>query len=620
MPIMKRPCRTCAVLAVSLLYVILATAWGADTLGAKLTGAMIWTAEKAAEQGYLHAGFRRDFDLAAVPAAASLHLFAYTRYQLFVNGEYVGRGPSRFQNQRPEYDSWDVRTRLRPGRNTIAVLVHRDQPSGRVMHHAPGFTACLEMSLAGETRQAIATDATWRGFTDSAYGPQPDVWASFAENLDARRSPGEWTALDFDASALPAAAPVDISDAKVWPTLSPRSIPLLREASLPFTAGTKGPATIEGGMFVLGKGAELLLTVPRIVQAYHVLDIEAEGGAKLETTPLLPDGMKLQPSSYITRPGRQRWIGGDTWATKTLSVRVVEGRAKVRAVRLMEVLYPFDLVGKFSSSDQLLDRIWAISTRSLQLLSEDAYVDCADRERVEWMDCDPPAFDVTRVAFAGPGEHGQPRWADPRLLAAMLRRTALTQREDGMLKAHTCSERWDIHAIMEDRACDWVEGLRKYYEATGDKALVRELWPQLTRLLDWFLDHRTERGLVRAREWVAWDNPLTYATCEGAANNAFIQRAFADAARLAAQLGDTPSAAKWGAAAAALHKAFNEHLWNETEGAYAAALGTPEVLPNDRMFKQGIHLKSTGNLVEPTLHANLFALDRGLVPTARRAA
>jgi len=358
--------------------------------------------------------------------------------------------------------------------------------------------------------------------------------------------------------------------------------------------------------------------VPRIVQAYHVLDIEAHAGATLATTPLLPEGATQAPSTYITRAGPQRWTGGDTWAFKTLSVRVVEGRAKVRVVGLIEVLYPFDLVGRFSSSDPLLDRIWAISTRSLQLLSEDAYVDCADRERVEWMDCDPPAFDVTRVAFAGPGERGQPRWGDARLFAAMLRRTALTQREDGMVKAHTCSERWDIHAIMEDRACDWVEGLRKYYEATGDATLIRELMPQLTGLLDWFLARRTERGLVRAREWVAWDNPMTYATCEGAANNAFIQRAFADAAWLAGQLGDEASAAKWSAAAGALFKAFNEHLWNEAEGAYAAAYGTPELLPNDRLFKQSINLKISDNLVEPTLHANLFALDRGLVPAARR--
>jgi len=614
--IMQRHVLTAITFAASLFCLTPAGAQSADTLGTALTATMIWSAGTPAEAGYLHAGFRRDLELAATPRSAVLHLFAYTRYQLFANGEYIGRGPNRFQNQRPEYDSWDLR--LRAGRNVIAVLVHRDQPSGRVMQHAPGFTARLELVQADGTKQVIASDTAWRGFREAAYGPQPAAWASFAENLDARHSPGDWSAPDFDASALPAAVPVNTADAKVWPALSPRSIPPLRETRVPFTTETKGPATVEGDAFVLDKGAELLLAVPRIVQAYPVLDIEAEAGAKLETTPLLPEGAAQQPSSYITRAGRQRWIGGDTWAFNTLSLRVTEGRAKVRVGRLMEVLYPFDLIGRFASSDPLLDRIWAISTRSLQLLSEDAYVDCADRERVEWMDCDPPAYDVTRVAFAGPGDHGQPRWGDARLFAAMLRRTALTQREDGMVKAHTCSERWDIHAIMEDRACDWVEGLRKYYEATGDAAFIRELMPQLTGLLDWFLARRTERGLVRAREWVAWDNPMTYATCEGTANNAFIQRALADAAWLAGQLGDEASAAKWSAAAGALFKAFNEHLWNETEGAYAAAYGTPELLPNDRLFKQSINLKISGNLVEPTLHANLFALDRGLVPAARR--
>ena len=53
---------------------------------------------------------------------------------------------------------------------------------------------------------------------------------------------------------------------------------------------------------------------------------------------------------------------------------------------------------------------------------------------------------------------------------------------------------------MEDRTCDWVIGLRQYFESTGDKAFVRELWPALTRLLQWFFDHRTPRGLVLARE------------------------------------------------------------------------------------------------------------------------
>jgi alpha-L-rhamnosidase len=615
---MKRIRQACAVVAAWQLCLTAGNTWAADSLGAQLTGAMIWAAETPAAKGYLHAGFRREFEIPAVPQTAALHIFAYTRYQLFINGEYVGRGPSRFQNQRPEYDSWNIRAKLRAGRNVIAALVHRDNPSGRVMHHAPGFTARLEMLRTDGTKQVVATDAAWQGFLEPAYGPQPDAWASFPENIDARRSPGDWTARDFPASSLPTAAPLTTSDATVWPALAPRSIPLLRETSLSFACEMKGRGARKGELFVLEKDAELLVALPRVAQAYHVLDIEADAGAIIETTPLLPENVKLHASRYVTRAGRQRWIGGDTWAVKTLSVRLVEGRAAVRVSRMVEVLYPFDIVGAFSSSDPMLDRVWAICVRSQQLLSEDAYVDCAERERAEWNDCDPPAFEVTRVAFAGPGDGGQPRWADPRLLAALLRRTALTQRADGMLKAHTCSERWDLHAIIEDRACDWVEGLRKYYEATGDATLVRELWPQLTRLLDWFLARRTERGLVRAREWIVWDNPMSYATCEGTANNAFVQRALVDAAWLAGQLGDEASAKKWSNAAAALYAAFNAHLWNDREGAYAAGWGAPELLPNDRLFKRAVPLKFKDNLVEPTLHANLFALDRGLVPAARR--
>ncbi len=78
-----------------------------------------------------------------------------------------------------------------------------------------------------------------------------------------------------------------------------------------------------------------------------------------------------------------------------------------------------------------------------------------------------------------------------------MRRTALTLQPDGWVKAHTCSDRYDIHAKMEDRACEWVAGIRRYYEATGDTALLREIWPAVTAQMEYFLERRTPRGLVR---------------------------------------------------------------------------------------------------------------------------
>ena len=52
---------------------------------------------------------------------------------------------------------------------------------------------------------------------------------------------------------------------------------------------------------------------------------------------------------------------------------------------------------------------------------------------------------------------------------------------------------------MEDRACEWVAGIRRYYEATGDTAIVRDVWPAVLAQMNYFLDRRTPRGLVCAR-------------------------------------------------------------------------------------------------------------------------
>src|SRR5688572_23476220 len=62
--------------------------------------------------------FRRDLELGAPPREAALHLFASSRYLLFVNGAAVASGPARSYPERPAFDSVDLRPHLVPGRNT----------------------------------------------------------------------------------------------------------------------------------------------------------------------------------------------------------------------------------------------------------------------------------------------------------------------------------------------------------------------------------------------------------------------------------------------------------------------------------------------------------------------
>jgi alpha-L-rhamnosidase len=212
---------------------------------------------------------------------------------------------------------------------------------------------------------------------------------------------------------------------------------------------------------------------------------------------------------------------------------VKSGRATITDFKLIERLYPYERVGSFASNDGFLNRLWDMCARSCEVLSEDSYVDCADRERVEWMDDTPPGFDITRTAMAGPGFDGKPVYSDPRLLGALIRREALTLQPDGWVKAHTCSDRYDIHAKMEDRTCDWVEGERLYCDATGDTTILRQTWPAIVAQMNYFLDRRTPRGLVSARDWVVWGNPTGYIIGEATTLNVFVQRALVDAAYLA---------------------------------------------------------------------------------------
>ena len=558
----------------------------------------------------LHSVFAKEIALSAVPSYAILHLFAFTRYRLYVNGNYMGRGPSRYQNQRPERDSRDIRRALQPGRNTIVVLVHRDAPTGRIISHDPGFVAALELTIGGRT-EVIPTDSSWLSMPERSFSSRAQAWASIAEHIDSRKTT-DWTRPDL---TLPIWQPSAIVRGGGDIQLFPRSTPLQLETERPWSQAPVFPIH-------LAAGSEIELALPEIAQAFHLLEMDAEEGSSLEVTYALPQGQTSGKCTYTARAGVQTWMGGDTFAFRRLRIRVASGQLHLTRAVAFEVRYPFERVASFTCSDPFLTQLWAICARSLEILSEDSYVDCADRERVEWTDDSPPAFDCTRVMMRGPDENtGAKRktyWSDSRLLRGLLRRIALTQQPDGQLKAHSCSERFDIHAIMEDRSCDWVVLLRDYAESSGDAALVRELWPTLTRLLDWYRKRHTSRGLVLAREWEVWDNPLRYQVCEGAGLNAMVYRALVDSAALASSIGRKNDAHLLAEEAQSLQSDFNALLWNEQEGAYDGALFGPGSEVRTQSGK-----KFSGPIVDgrfhPTAQANLFALYSGIVPFKRLA-
>lgn len=95
----------------------------AGVQSSRLQSSMIWSTDQPnGEQVY--AAFRKVFDLPGTSGSAVLHLFADSRYMLWVKGKYVLRGPCRFNPVRPEYDVVEIGPFIRKGNNTIVVLAH----------------------------------------------------------------------------------------------------------------------------------------------------------------------------------------------------------------------------------------------------------------------------------------------------------------------------------------------------------------------------------------------------------------------------------------------------------------------------------------------------------------
>ena len=566
-----------------------------DTVNTSLDNSFIWADSSVAPVGkQVYIAFRKTFDMEEMPINASLSVFADSRYKLWINGHYVESGPCRFDPRRPEYDVHDVLDLLKTGRNAIVVLVHSyaigsfnewNEQCSRMMDHRPGLTARFDFELAGKGRLFFTTDQTWKLNVKTRFRPSPGTYSSVPDNIDARLDDGDWTSVEYDDSKWITAEPVKVG---LWGPLHVRSIPMLKQQVVDNPAIIK-PAGASLPLDV-SRNQMILIDFGRTMQAYTILDFDAETGSELELvhcsrymeTGFKPDQVTFTGDNfrdrYIACSGRQIYMCGDTWGGRYLWLIIRSGRIRLHGIKAVDRTYPFTRLGYFHCNDEILNRIWDISVRTVEVCSEDAHVDCADRERAQWMaDGYMMGWPVSRIALAGPGnDKGQYYFADSRLLRNMLRHVGLSQLADGRIQPmRPSSYPPDLtHGVIDDYSCLWIQALREYYDITGDDAFVRESWSVLIRALNYFLERRTQNGLIRAMEFIYFKNPLIYKICEGTSINCYIYRSLKDAEYLGNIISDRVNSDKFRDEAGKLLSAINSNLWDEDSGRYLVVLLT----------------------------------------------
>ncbi|OPX25603.1 MAG: hypothetical protein DRP97_06765 [Candidatus Latescibacterota bacterium] len=176
---------------------------------------------------------RKEIKVSGSVTEAKCRCVADSRYKLFVNGRFIGRGPARSDPRRQSYDQYDLKPFLHPGRNVVAAVVHHyGEPTFSYVLGRGGFL--FEAGIKSDQGKPVevASDRYWKVKPLESWdsrSPRIDIQLGFTEVYDGRRELQGWMEPDFDDGAWAHATVIGKVGMEPWPALVPRDIPALRE-------------------------------------------------------------------------------------------------------------------------------------------------------------------------------------------------------------------------------------------------------------------------------------------------------------------------------------------------------------------------------------------------------
>ncbi len=534
---------------------------------------------------------RRSFDLDAIPVSVPARVTADSRFILYANGVEVARGPARSIPERLAYCAIDLAPYLRPGKNALAALVRFYGAPMPWWRPAPASLQLGYGSFAFEAPEiAIASDASWKGHR-APYRQQvpspPMLPVPPLEIFDARDDIPEWTAADFDDSSWNPAAVLSAGTLAanriripVEPYTAMEHDEIAQLTAIPVTFVEKSRRIIAANDSDDPLAAYAAMADSAAGDSLHTFEtketlatpwVEASGprGSMIDIyagEDLRDDGtVETRPRFYATRyilrgDGLERIQGFEAVGFRYASV-VSRGGAQLHRAGATERRYPRSGDASFACDDDRLNAIWRVGARTLDLCSTDAFLDCPGREQRAWLGDSYVHALLTYVTNT-----------DWRLVRRHLRICAHSRRGDGLLGMVAVGDFSTSSTTIPDYSLHWVRALARYFEYSGDAALIRELAPTAIGVLAAFERYRARDGLIRAMPgWIFVDWALTQKSEVVGALDALYAAALDDFAMLCERaLEDFRAASMFRSQATRTREAF-QLLWDQSRGIYVDA-------------------------------------------------
>lgn len=525
---------------------------------------------------------RKDFTLVDSPIAwATVHATGASPsssrqyvYKLYLNGKFVGLGPTRSIGSESRYDGFDVTALLRQqGTNTLAFAAYTT--SGQAVQ------AELVVTHSDGSREVIGTDSSWKALSGEYAFPVAgsigtSYYAAPKENLDARYFPYGFDAPGFDDSAWRNA----LEKPALGQFVAAPMAKVQEQLHAPVTIVEKGP-----GNYFIDFGRTWVGGIEYGVQAGVAgsnVDVRFGEVTSGENTARyqLNTGNNYQ-DIYTLREGSQTLR---TWGMRVFRyVEILGAPEPITAdnLKALALVYPFDAAAAtFAASDPNLQSVWQLSKNSIEALNVNFYVDSWTRERANY-EADAYLQQLSTLYLSNDLSLGR-------------------YSIDYFRNNRTWPTEWPLYVIL---------AVHDAWRQTGETQQLRDSYASLKAKLPetWF---EAETQLIRKTSGANGCNSTT--NCDivdwpqsqrdgyvfqqyNTVINTLSYRAYADMAVIATALGEQADAALYTERAAALRAAINTRLYAADSGRY-----------DDGMDANGA---LTGHY---SLHASAFALAFGV--------
>jgi hypothetical protein len=607
---------TVVVLAASALH-----AQREDTYTPEWRAQWIWMPERVSSDMLLA---RKSFTLEKAPEQAMLSVAASSQYQLYVNGSYMGSGPARCAPHHQSYDTLDISSALREGKNVLAIRVHHQREG--VSYYGKsraGLLAQLDCSPAREA-YSIQTDTSWRVSPDGSWQNTSPEMSRFhfevCDRVDLRGKIAGWKDVGFDDTSWskarvlwreegwPAPQKNDRPSHLIppWTSLVPRDMPLLKESvvtakKLVHSGNVTVPkqtTDISGKRWsdaaplsripVLqtdnavqqtriipantpGENRVLVYDLGEVHNGRPFIDIQGPAGAMVDImcAPYLLDDNLQSPivaSTYVDRivlsGERDQWEAVYWKPARWLAVvfRHLPEDATLYATGVRHTKYPFQQKGSFQTPDY--PELQKLWDAAAKTIEVCTTDAYTDnyRERRQY---------AQTSYYAGLGNY--PVFGDYALQRRYLKQISEEQLPNGIMPAYAPRHGADFMVIL-DSNCFWIRGLHQYLLYSGDRTTTKDLLPAARKLLDLLDSFTTTDGLIDNPPYPYWlDHALNDRRGANFCLNGHYLGALEDFAQVL-QWMDGEDAAIYQQRAARIRKSLGEKLWDKDQQLFADAL------------------------------------------------